>query len=130
MGTRALINVNDEFYIYVHSDGYIKDGLGEALIKQFKEYKIVSGISLAEDNTKSANGFGCFAAQIVAFLKKDIGNVYLANANYADNVDYIYGFYLVDNKLHFYIRENRDFIYDGLLNYDENSTNQDLLLIS
>ncbi len=81
MGTRARINVQDGnqiiVSIYRQFDGY-PDGLGQEILDQFRGCQITNGIGPG-DCGQTANGMGCFAAQLVAHLKKDPGNVYLRN---------------------------------------------------
>ena len=81
MGTRARVNVyeGDKILvsIYRQFDGY-PTGLGQELANFSKEFQIVNGIPLGkEQETKIANGMGCFAAQLIACLKGAVGNVYI-----------------------------------------------------
>jgi hypothetical protein len=52
--------------MYRQMDGYPSDH-GVDLVKAFKGFKITNGIS--GDAKKTANGMGCFAAQLVAHFK-------------------------------------------------------------
>ena len=81
MGTRSLTHVQENgvtiFTIYRQFDGYPeKPGIGYELAKFCAARKIINGIS-GQTKDNAANGAGCFAAQLVAHLKEEIGNVYL-----------------------------------------------------
>ena len=82
MGTRARVNVyeGDKILvsIYRQYDGY-PTGLGQELADFSKGFQIVNGIPATgcDGCGKVANGMGCFAAQLVAHLKNDVGNVYI-----------------------------------------------------
>ena len=78
MGTRARVNVMDGneciLSIYRQYDGY-PDGLGKEVASFAGKLKITNGISGDDKNT--ANGMGCFAAQLVKKLKDRVGNIYI-----------------------------------------------------
>lgn len=81
MGTRARVNVYDGktllLSIYNHWDGH-PSGLGKELADYFGEMTIGNGGSGPENYGTYANGMGCFAAQLLAFLKNgQVGNVYV-----------------------------------------------------
>ena len=61
--------------IYRQYDGY-PDGLGLELAEFLSDFTIVNGLS-PNGARKVANGTGCLAAQLVAYLKDGPGNVYL-----------------------------------------------------
>lgn len=89
MGTKALIRVFDEenhllLGIYQHSDGYLS-GLGRKLAEFLENIKF-EGYSFEERVVgKAANGMGCLAAQIVAYLKDDWGHVYIVPPSLAEH---------------------------------------------
>lgn len=83
MGTRSRVNIVDGnqvlVSIYRQFDGY-PSGMGIELKRHFGQFNIVNGIS-GDDNKQTANGMGCFAAQVIATLKKTIGNVYIRDTS-------------------------------------------------
>lgn len=91
MGTRCITAVMDGnreiLCMYRQYDGY-PTGHGAELLKAFKGYKITNGVSMPA--TKTANGMGCLAAQLVSVFKT--GN---DEASYqAGNGCQVGGFYL------------------------------------
>jgi hypothetical protein len=89
MGTRCLTIVEDEdgkelVTLYRQFDGY-PDGHGAELKSFLKGFKIVNGIG-ARNAPKTANGAGCFAAQLVAHFKRKsrLGGFYLYPAGTRD----------------------------------------------
>lgn len=82
MGTRCITAVQDGnreiLCMYRQFDGYT-EGHGKELLKLFKGYKITDGIS--GDAAKTANGMGCFAAQLVAAFKREDKNTYHKSGN-------------------------------------------------
>jgi hypothetical protein len=94
MGTRSLTHVHDDdgktlVTIYRQFDGY-PEGLGQEYADLFSGFMIVNGISGGEGD-KAANGMGCLAAQLVAHMKKKIGNVYLYPPDSKDcGEEYVY----------------------------------------
>jgi hypothetical protein len=80
MGTRARINIFERdqvlVSIYRQSDGY-PSGLGNDIFEFAKDMTIANGIS--GDPKGTANGMGCFAAQLIGHLKNRVGNVYIRN---------------------------------------------------
>jgi len=80
MSTRALVRfVNKEgknvATIYKHFDGY-PEGFGLDLANFLSDMVIVEGIDLVHKG-HVANGMECLAAQVVAFFKQGVGDVYL-----------------------------------------------------
>lgn len=83
MGTRSTTTIIEKageketpiMKLYIQYDGY-PDGVGLDLANFSKDMQIVNGFS-RNDEIKQANGAGCFAAQLIASLKKGIGNVYV-----------------------------------------------------
>lgn len=87
MGTRALTCVregNKEILcLYRQMDGY-PDGHGKDLLNAFKGFRITNGITVSGEKAKpsrTANGMGCFAAQLVCFFKRPEGKVYYPGAH-------------------------------------------------
>ena len=78
VGTRAIVVIEDAgnavASIYRQWDGY---SLGEELYKKFRQIEIVRGNSSEFEMGKHAVGMGCFAAQVVEFLKSKVGEIYL-----------------------------------------------------
>ena len=92
MGTRSLTRVFDEWSeeeivrIYRQMDGY-PTGHGLELAEFCDGMVIVNGIS-SDTPEKAANGMGCFAAQLVKYLKEDIGSIYLEAIHPFSSGDY------------------------------------------
>ena len=108
MGTRSNTLVYDGdrnssilVQIYGQWDGYVEDGLGDSLRNYLQNITIVDGISgNSSDNKNVANGMGCLAAQLVAFLKKgEAGGFYLTPVESCDTQEYNYHVYLQDGKV-------------------------------
>lgn len=94
MGTRCTIRVKDSLddnssyvSIYKQFDGYFS-GIGENLKQRFGNHAIVNGFGFGDTDKTTANGMGCLAAQLVAFIKEGIGNVYLENEPSKEYHDY------------------------------------------
>lgn len=72
MGTRCITAVMDGnreiLCMYRQFDGY-PTGHGTELLKAFKGYRVTNGVSIA-NSKRSANGMGCFAAQLVSVFKR------------------------------------------------------------
>lgn len=105
MGTRSLTKIHADgkkspvlVSIYQQYDGYF-EGVGEDLQRFLKGMIVVNGFSMfgMETPKKAANGTGCLAAQVVHYLKKDIGGTYIVTEN--DVQEYNYDIYLEDDKL-------------------------------
>lgn len=116
MGTRSTTKINDEegntlVTLYRQYDGY-PSGHGQELADFLKDRTIINGFSGQTAKTH-ANGMGCLAAQLIAYLKGDrIGNVYVTNEG--DSQEYNYTIYTKNGQL--YIRaesEEYGFLYDG-----------------
>lgn len=85
MGTRSLTYVYDGrdtkntqalMCAYQQFDGY-PSGVGQEIADYAKGFTIVNGISGDAEIGKTANGAGCFAAQLVARFKNTVGGFYL-----------------------------------------------------
>tara|TARA_B100002049_G_scaffold234317_1_gene216559 strand:- start:3276 stop:3785 length:510 start_codon:yes stop_codon:yes gene_type:complete len=113
MGTRSLTHVYEQkgdnrplVTIYRQFDGY-PTGHGQELLDSFGKHEIVNGFGISDNPV--ANGMGCLAAQLIAFLKfggmhdsdyknnpasPSVGNVYVYPAGSSDcGEDYIYRLY-------------------------------------
>ena len=68
---KALVNIYQQF------DGY-PEYMGVHLGEFLKDIKIINGIGSDRSlESKTANGAGCLAAQLVSHLKDVVGNTYL-----------------------------------------------------
>ena len=83
MGTRALVHVHDDdpngtilCTIYRQFDGY-PEGLGDELREFISKGVLINGIGIDAKIGTHFNGMGCFAAQLIAYLKNKVGNVYV-----------------------------------------------------
>lgn len=80
MGTRSTIsfyeNEKHMVSIYQQFDGYLAC-VGRELYTFLNSKQLVNGITSRHDRTKIANGSGCLAAQFIASLKSEPGNVYI-----------------------------------------------------
>ena len=96
MSTRALVKfVNKKgknvATIYKHFDGY-PEGFGLDLANFLSDMVIVEGIDLVHKG-HVANGMECLAAQVVAFFKQGVGDVYLYPSDTLESdtdVNYVY----------------------------------------
>lgn len=94
MGTRCLTLVQDEegrtiLNLYRQMDGY-PSGHGAELNAFLKDMHIVNGYN-SNTPSKSANGMGCLAAQLVAHFKDGIGQFYIMHPDERDaDEEYIY----------------------------------------
>jgi len=91
MSTHAKTTIRDEqdkpiLSFYRRCDGYYS-GIGKELAEFLKDFRVTNGYGLG-DNTKTANGMSCLAAQLVAHFKTGIGGVYICGHN--DNEEYNY----------------------------------------
>lgn len=93
MGTRSLTVLENEdgkeiAVLYRQYDGYL-DGHGKKLVEFLQGFDITDG--LVTDRTKTANGAGCLAAQVIAHFKKGAGGFYLYPAGTRDvGEDFVY----------------------------------------
>jgi len=100
MGTRSITHVYEQdtdtkpaqpiVSIYQQYDGY-PEGVGATLCKFMEGLKIVNGMS--GDPVRVANGAGCFAAQLIAHLKKAPGGVYIYPPGASDE-EFVYRIYI------------------------------------
>ena len=79
MGTRSMTKVFDAgvelLCIYKQYDGS-PNSLGSDLANFLKDMELVNGIPVGSLK-KMANGAGCLAAQLLSYLKTDVGGIYV-----------------------------------------------------
>lgn len=106
MGTRSLTYVYDGrdtkntqalMCAYQQFDGYPSD-VGQRLADFAKSFTIVNGISGDAEIGKTANGAGCFAAQLVAHFKKEVGGFYLRTTEQDQDCSQEYEYHLFVQK--------------------------------
>jgi hypothetical protein len=111
MATRAVVRVLDDdkkviVNIYTRWNGY-PSGLGAKMADFLTGFVLVNGLG-ADSAPKVANGMGCLAAQLVAYLKTGPAGVYLvpATPEGARGEDYVYTVARAETgKLHLTVRE-------------------------
>lgn len=79
MSTRATVKIYNEnnkvlVTIYKHWDGY-PDGFGKELREICDGQTLVNGIG--NDRQRVSNGMDCFAATLIASIKREAGDVYI-----------------------------------------------------
>ena len=107
MGTRSLTFVYDTYKakngravhrpiinLYRQYDGY-PEGHGQELVEFLKQFTLTNGIRAGMPSSKTANGMGCLAAQLVSNFKgSDAGQFYLYPTDAKDcGQDYEYHIY-------------------------------------
>lgn len=102
MGTRARVNVMDGneilVSIYRQYDGY-PTGLGQEVANFVGKLRLTNGIG--RDSKNTANGMGCLAAQLIAHLKKEVGNVYIRDtSSESHGEEYVYTLYERGDVVH------------------------------
>lgn len=122
MGTRCLTIVYDHgkpiINLYRQYDGY-PSGHGAELAEFLSEFKIVNGIS-GRETTRTANGMGCLAAQLVAHFKESVGGFYIHSVEDTDcGQDYEYHVYEKEGKLCVQVRDRGCNMF-GLTQSDRN----------
>ncbi len=120
MGTRSLTFIKDEYdknnniiCMYRQYDGYLS-GHGKELAEFLQDFNVVNGYSNITP-ARSANGMSCLAAQLVAYFKDGIGNIYLYPTNTKDvGEEFIYTISLIDNQLNIDVKDwNDKIIFNG-----------------
>jgi len=120
MGTRSLTFIKDEYdknnniiCMYRQYDGYLS-GHGKELAEFLQDFTVVNGYSNITP-ARSANGMSCLAAQLVAYFKDGIGNIYLYPTNTSDvGEEFIYTISLIDNQLNIDVKDwNDKIIFSG-----------------
>ena len=82
--------------IYNHYDSY-PAGLGVILAEFLEDFKVVNVLSFGRD--KVANGMGCLAAQLIAYMKDGPGGIYLQKPSEDTGwAEYVYYIWAVENK--------------------------------
>lgn len=79
--------------MYRQFDGY-PNGAGQELADFSKGFTIVNGYGSGAELGKVANGAGCFAAQLVAHFKKEVGGFYLYTTEQDPNSGQEYEYHL------------------------------------
>ena len=121
MATSSLIKVLDDdseeviATIYVHWDGG-PEWLGACLAKDLEKVNLVNGLSGQPKLGEVANGMGCLFAQIVAYLKKAPGDVYMYSKDTKDiGEDYIYYVYpMAHGQVGVTVEQCGDVLFEGL----------------
>jgi hypothetical protein len=87
MGTRSITRVIEDgkpiVAMYRQMDGY-PTGHGKDLADFLSGMRLTNGISVGADNSRTANGYGCLAAQMVAHFKDGPGGFYLQHVGVKD----------------------------------------------
>lgn len=97
--------------MYRHWDGY-PTVHGEELARFLDGMRMVNGLSLNPGHV--ANGMGCLAAQVVAHLKKEPGDIYLlAPDDKMWGVDYVYKVFDVDGEIHVHVDQGSVVLFEG-----------------
>ena len=100
--------------MYRQNDGY-PSGHGMELAEFLQDFNIVNGINL-DTPKRSANGMGCLAAQLIAYIKDGIGNIYIHHPDDKDcGEEYTYTIYNKKGKVHMRIYDiwSEKIIFDG-----------------
>ena len=83
--------------MYRHYDGYPK-GHGIELAEFLRDFRVVNGLG-SDLPDKIANGMGCLAAQLIAYMKDGPGNVYVESPDSKrSDLEYAYYVWVVENK--------------------------------
>ena len=119
MGTRSITYIYDEnndplIALYRQYDGY-PSVTGKEIVDFLKPFRITNGLMVGADNTKTANGMGCLAAQFVTHFKQEPGGFYLQTP--CEKVDawqeWEYFITLKDDELNLRINDMGEDIYNG-----------------
>ena len=140
MGTRSLTFVYDTYKgrngrayhrpiinLYRQYDGY-PEGHGAELVEFLKQFTLTNGLRAGMPSSKTANGMGCLAAQLVAHFKTGAGQFYLEPITAKEcGQDYEYHIYsngptfrvkIVNkgwNAFGLTMSDTNDVIFDGVL---------------
>lgn len=140
MGTRSLTFVYDTYKakngravhrpiinLYRQYDGY-PEGHGAELVEFLKQFTLTNGLGAGMPKSKSANGMGCLAAQLVANFKDGPGQFYLEPVT-AKECGQDYEYHIYSNGPTFRVKvvnkgwnafgltmsDKNDVIFDGIL---------------
>jgi len=111
MGTRSLTYIKDQYEhndnniicMYRQYDGYLT-GHGKELAEFLQDCTVVNGYNTLTPD-RSANGMSCLAAQLVAYFKDGIGNIYLYPTSTKDiGEEFIYTISLTDNQIYIEVK--------------------------
>lgn len=101
--TSCLIVIKDKWSpydlltIFTAHDGQ-PENMGMSLYHRFKNTKLVYPAPISANLCDFANGMQCLAAQVVEYLKKEVGNCYIYPADSRNKGEqYIYTLYEKDN---------------------------------
>lgn len=112
MGTRSLTHVMHQgkplVTIYRQFDGY-PEGMGKELADFLTPIRLVNGLPVGKENKSVANGIDCLAAQLIAHLKTEPGDIYLCHPN-SSNCGEEYTYFIKDDKgtIHLSVYETND----------------------
>lgn len=117
MGTRSLTYCYDSFKhepiiaLYRQFDGY-PEGHGADLAEFLDGFNIVNGLG-RDTPTKTANGMGCLAAQLVAHFKTEAGQFYLEIPNLELPAGQEYEYHVYKDKVEIYKNWTDTTIFSG-----------------
>lgn len=90
--SKAISKLKPLLTIYRQMDGY-PSGMGADLAYFVKNMTVVNGFGMGDKAGTHANGAGCFAAQLVKYLKDGIGGIYIVPTD-SPNEEYNYDIYV------------------------------------
>lgn len=124
---------NEKLVTIFCKEGGDFDVMGVKLKEFLSEYKInkVSTINISDKNaTKEADGMGCLAAQVIAYIKDGVGSVYISTDNigpeYNYYIRYIDGYVTLTGKNDDYTKEFKlydKYIYNEIAEFKYESSN-------
>ena len=121
MGTRSNTLIVEEgeqlVNMYRQMDGYL-EGHGAELLAFLEPITMVDGINLHGDPSQ-ANGGECLAAQMIAYFKKGVGNIYI-DRPLLQQEDYVNDFTYtiiphITGGIQVTVHEYQDQIFDGTI---------------
>jgi hypothetical protein len=114
MSTNGYVRIEEDgetiVGFYKHFDAY-PSGLGLDMATFLKDIKITNGIH--HKNEKIANGMGCLAAQLIAELKTEPGDLYIQKDEECS--EYIYTISYSKNSINMKIVNYGDVIFNGTI---------------
>ncbi len=114
MSTNATIKITEKgktlCNLYVHWDGYW-DGLGKDIVNIISKGKLQNGLSGNKTLGSQFNGAGCLAATLIAKLKTEPGNIYLATDGTQDDMNH---YDLKVNEYSIELYHNKELKWDNL----------------
>ena len=122
MGTRATVKFFEQYgpesvcicSVYHQYDGDLA-WVGYDLAYLLQNRKIINGFGWGMDMSQYANGIGCLAAQYVAKVKTELGNVYMTSPDNTQNYDYRIETRIVEDKevLHITVHHFEMLLFQG-----------------